>query len=654
MKKELICILKQDYRKIGEKMKKGRISIIIAVYNTEKYIEKCLKSVMNQTYKDIEIIVVNDCSKDKSLEKIQKLQKTDNRIILIDNEKNKGLSYSRNVAMQNATGEYFGFIDSDDYIPEDYYEKMINLMKREKSEVCVCDIKLVYENDNTETLVSCGGIEKIDIINNGLAASCCNKLFHRKMFENVTFSEGKLNEDIAVVIPILVKAKRISYEPAVYYNYVQRNNSIQNSRITDRRFDIFYGVELTLDRIKDYEKSKIYGDAIVFQQLISLVFYVLANEKSFVKRCKWFRKAGKLIKPFNVLENSFFVDFLNEVGRKHKIYYSILIRLILFHLPILASILVSVYNVLRIILTKNVITKDITIEKIKKVAKKNAKQEMPISISAVIPNYNYEEFLYQRIYSILNQKIKIYELIILDDCSSDDSRKLIKNICNELQDIINIRYVFNEKNSGSAFKQWEKSFLEAKGDYVWVCEADDYCSKEFLANIIKPIIADDSVVISYSDTAFINKQGDIIMRSIKPEIDLLKTSHWDNNYVNEGIDEIKNYSFLNCTVANVSSALIKNGDYKKVFEEASKFKQAGDWLFYISIMEKGKIAFCNTALNYYRLHGNNVTSVTKKKDHFNEILKIHKMIDEKYGLTSEQKKKIEDRYKFLKKVWKLK
>ena len=88
MKKELICILKQDYRKIGEKMKKGRISIIIAVYNTEKYIEKCLKSVMNQTYKDIEIIVVNDCSKDKSLEKIQKLQKTDNRIILIDNEKN--------------------------------------------------------------------------------------------------------------------------------------------------------------------------------------------------------------------------------------------------------------------------------------------------------------------------------------------------------------------------------------------------------------------------------------------------------------------------------------------------------------------------------------------------------------------------------------
>ena len=278
----------------------------------------------------------------------------------------------------------------------------------------------------------------------------------------------------------------------------------------------------------------------------------------------------------------------------------------------------------------------------------------PKKVSVIIPNYNYEKYIIERIDSILFQTYPIYELIILDDCSSDDSRKLIKNICNELQDIINIRYVFNEKNSGSAFKQWEKSFLEAKGDYVWVCEADDYCSKEFLANIIKPIIADDSVVISYSDTAFINKQGDIIMRSIKPEIDLLKTSHWDNNYVNDGIDEIKNYSFLNCTVANVSSALIKNGDYKKVFEEASKFKQAGDWLFYISIMEKGKIAFCNTALNYYRLHGNNVTSVTKKKDHFNEILRIHKMLDEKYGLTSEQKKKIEDRYKFLKKVWKLK
>ena len=635
-------------------MKNAKISIIIAVYNTEKYIEKCLKSIMNQTYKNIEIIVVNDCSKDKSLEIINKLKKKDDRIVIINNEENKGLSYSRNVAMKTATGDYFGFIDSDDYIPEDYYEKMINLMIKEKTNVCVCDIKLVYENDNTERLIPCGGKDKIDAINNGLAASCCNKLFHRKVIEDISFSEGKVNEDIAVVIPILAKENKISYENSVYYNYVQRNNSIQNSNITDKRFDIFYGVELTIDRIKKCKDYKLYRDAIVFQQLITLVFYVLANEKNIFKRCKWFRKSGKLLRPFNILDNIYFNEFLDEVGRKHKLYYSLLIRLILYHFPFTAAILVSVYNILKKMITKNVIKKNITMDELIKVAKKNSSQKSYFSISAVIPNYNYEDFLYQRIYSILNQKVKVTELIILDDCSKDNSRELIKEICNKLKQYIDIRYVFNETNSGSAFKQWKKGFDEATGDYVWICEADDYCDKNFLKNIVKPIIKKENIMISYSDTAFINKDGDIIVRTIKPEIDLLKTSHWDTNYINDGIEEIKNYSYLNCTIANVSSALIKNGDYDSIFTEASNFKQAGDWLFYISIIEKGKIAYYNKPLNYYRLHGNNVTSVTKKQDHFNEILKIHKLIEKRYGLNSKQKKEIKKRYEFLNKTWNLK
>ena len=632
-------------------MEKEKISIIIAVYNTEKYIQKCLDSIINQTYKNIEIIVVNDCSKDKSLEILKDYQKKDKRIVLIDNKENKGLSYSRNVAMKKATGEYFGFIDSDDYIPNDYYEKMMSRMKKEKTNVCVCDINLVYEETGRELLVICGGQKNIDIINNGLSASCCNKLFKRELIENTPFSEGKLNEDIAVVIPILAKEKKISYENSTYYNYVQRENSIQNSNITDRRFDIFYGVELTIDRMKGCENFELYQDAIVFRQLISLVVYVLTGEKRFTKRIRWFRKAGKLLKPFQILENKNYQEFLNSVGKKHKIYYSILIKLILHNLPICASILVSIYNLLKRITTKNVIEENITLEKLVEKAKRNSEMPMPISISAVVPNYNYEEFLYQRIYSILNQKIKLSEIVILDDCSKDNSREMIEELCKELKDIINIRYVFNETNSGSAFKQWEKGFQEAKSDYIWICEADDYCHRDFLKAVVKPILENDNVMISYTDTAFIDKEGNIIMRTIKNEIDLLKTGHWDNDYVNDGVEEVKDYAYLNCTVANVSSALMKNGDYQEIFKKASTLKQAGDWLFYINIMELGKVAYHHKALNYYRLHGNNVTSVTKKQNHFNEIIRLHKEVEEKYGLTKEQKKHIEERYSFLEKVW---
>ena len=232
--------------------------------------------------------------------------------------------------------------------------------------------------------------------------------------------------------------------------------------------------------------------------------------------------------------------------------------------------------------------------------------------------------------------------------------KIIDEIVKKLNKYINIKSVYNETNSGSAFKQWRKGFEIANGEYIWIAEADDYCNCNFLKEIVKPIKKDKDVVISYSDTAFINKDGMMILRTIKPEIDIMKTGHWDTNFINDGKNEIKNYSFLNCTIANVSSVLFKKNNYSKYFEESGKFKQAGDWLFYVNVMSQGKIAFCNKALNYYRVHGNNVTSTTKKQAHFDEIKLVHKSINEKMEFNEFQKNEIEKRYSFLAKVWDIK
>ena len=114
-------------------------------------------------------------------------------------------------------------------------------------------------------------------------------------------------------------------------------------------------------------------------------------------------------------------------------------------------------------------------------------KDAKIKVSVVVPNYNYAKFIYERIYSILNQDYKIYELIILDDCSKDNSRELIDEIVEKTKDYINIKKVYNETNSGTAFKQWEKGFKEATGDYVWIAEADDYCDNKFLKTVLKPI-----------------------------------------------------------------------------------------------------------------------------------------------------------------------
>ena len=153
----------------------------------------------------------------------------------------------------------------------------------------------------------------------------------------------------------------------------------------------------------------------------------------------------------------------------------------------------------------------------------------------------------------------------------------------------------------------------ATGDYVWICEADDYCHKKMLKDLIKPIQKNPDIVISYCDTAMIDTTGNMIMSSIKKEIDQQNSKHWNQNYVIDGLEEIQKYAYLNCTIANVSSALIKRGDYKDFFASSKKYRQAGDWLFYVQLMKLGKVAYNKNARNYYRIHGSNVTSVTKKQ-----------------------------------------
>lgn len=635
--------------------KKNKISVIVSAYNTESYIEKCINSLINQSYSNMEIIIVNDCSTDKTREKLVKYENIQN-IKIIDNEKNMGLSYSRNIALENSSGDYIGYIDSDDYISQNYYESLLGTILKYNADVVVCDMNIVYENNNQSIRTKCGN-EKNDILDfvcNGLAASACNKLFKRNVIEKYKFSEGKVNEDLAVIIPTIINNKTV-YNDEVFYNYIQRNNSIQNSKITDKRYDIFFGTELTLERIKNNENYDEYKDAIVFQQLIVLLLYVFPKEKNFFRRIKWFRKFNKLIKPYNIKQNKYLIEFINSNGKKHKIYYKLLINLNCSGLYFLSSMLVSMYDFLRKILVKKVIPEDINMDDLIKLSRrqKNLKNK-EYSISVVIPNYNYEKFLMQRLYSVLIQNVKISEIIILDDMSTDNSREIIDEIYNNLKNYINIKIVYNEKNSGSAFKQWEKGFKLASSDYVWIAEADDYCDKEFLKNVTKPIDKNKNIVISYTDTAFIDSDGNIILKSIKPEIDIMKTGHWDRDFINDGKSEFENYSFLNCTIANVSSALIKKENYDEYFKISKEYKQAGDWIFYVNVMQNGCISYKNKPLNYYRVHGNNVSSVTKKEAHMNEIKNIHSYYDKKFGLTSKQKKEIDKRYDFLNEVWNLK
>lgn len=634
-----------------------KISVIVAVYNTEKYVERCLNSLLNQTYQNLEIIVVEDGSIDNS-KKVLKKYADNKKIKIIYNKKNCGLSYSRNVGLENVTGDYIGYIDSDDYVDLDYYEKLMQAIIDNKAEIAICDMKIVDEETNTEVISKCCNSEEFNVynvVNNGLAASACNKLFKKELISKYKFAEGKVNEDIAVVIPTLVNAKKIAYANTYYY-YIQRNGSIQNSSFSDKRFDIFYGVKTTLERIKDNKDYESLKDAIVFNQLIVLLLYVIPKEKKWNRRKEILKKYNELVSEYKIRQNHIFWTFLQNCGKKHRIYYKMLFKLNCEGHYFLSNSLIGMYDLLsKVLKPKKVIPDIINLEDLILLAKKQ--KELPdeeIKISVVVPNYNYAKFMHQRIYSILRQNYKLYELIILDDNSKDNSIKVIDDICNSLKEYINIKSVYNTTNSGSAFKQWKKGMELATGDYVWIAEADDYCEAKLLRTLVNPIKKDKNVMISYSDTAFIDTFGNIILKSIKPEIDIQKSGHWDKSYINNGLNEIKNYSYLNCTIANVSSAIIKNGDYEEYLKMSGEFKQAGDWLFYVNLISNGDIAYSNKVLNYYRVHGNNVSSMMNHQKHIDEINKIHKYYVEKFNLTNKEIKMMKERINFLKRAWKLK
>lgn len=638
-------------------MKEPKLSVIIAVYNTEKYVGKCLDSLFNQTYSNIELVVINDCSTDDSLKILKKYAKKYANMILIDNKENRGLSYSRNVGLENANGEYIGYIDSDDYVDSDYYEKLMKAIIKEKSDVAIADMKIVYEDGSFPDHVTkgCDGdLTKLNVVKNGLAASACNKVFKKDIISKYPFSEGKLNEDLAVILPAIISANKISYVEKTYYYYVQRGGSIQNSRFSDRRFDIFYGVELTLKRIKGCKDYNKISQAIIYEQLIVLLIYVIPKEKNIIRRYQILKKFNQLASKYNIRQNIYFWQFLEQQGRKHAIYYKIIFKLNCNHFYFLTDLFMLMYDAARAILKPKGIKINANIGDLKKLAYRQNKLPQKVSVSAVIPNYNYKRFLYQRLYSILSQGIKLKEIIILDDCSTDGSKEEIDKIVEELKDIIPIKSVYNETNSGSAFKQWQKGFELAQGDYVWIAEADDYCSKKLLTKLTKPIIKNPDIIISYANTAFIDTVGNIMVKSIIPQIDIMQTGHWDNDYINDGKDEFNNYTYLNCTIANVSSTIIKNNNYQKYFRMSGKYKQCGDWLLYANIMQLGKVAYTKDVLNFYRVHGDNVSSVTKKEAHIKEMKQIHEYYDKTYGLNKTQKKEIQKRYKFLEKAWNLK
>ena len=284
-------------------MKESLISIIVPVFNVERYLDKCINSIVNQTYKNIEIILVDDGSPDTCPQLCDTWAEKDNRIIVI-HKKNGGLSSARNAGVKISTGKYIGFVDSDDYIAIDMYENLYNAIIECDADMAICSYVFLDEQGNkiegsaespikNEILNEQQAYRKLDMSkpNYWYYVTAFNKLYKRELFKKVTFKEGKIHEDEFAIHHFFAACSKIVTIENILYYYIQHKGSIMTSPFSLKRLD---AVEAFWERHIFFEEKKY--DDLANGALITaygmLIHFMLNPEAKHYKReaGNWTRK----------------------------------------------------------------------------------------------------------------------------------------------------------------------------------------------------------------------------------------------------------------------------------------------------------------------------------------------------------------------------
>ncbi|MBP3802137.1 MAG: glycosyltransferase [Clostridia bacterium] len=278
------------------------ISIIINVYNGEKYIKKCLDCIINQTYKDMEILIVNDGSTDNTLSICEEYRLKDERIRIITTE-NKGLALSRNDGIENSKGEYLYFVDVDDWIELDTIEYLYNLCEKNNTPMAMCGYIEVYDynvhiqrqKENIKIISSKEMLDMILLWKNNRAAVLWNKLIRRELFDNLRFEKRPTN-DITLTYKLVMKIDRIAYSNQIKYYYLRHGESIT----TEKREDLIRSIDIYNASLERYYYIK-----NIYPNLESNTLGLLCN----IERL-YLRKNEEII---NYLNNNGVIELFNKL-----------------------------------------------------------------------------------------------------------------------------------------------------------------------------------------------------------------------------------------------------------------------------------------------------------------------------------------------------
>ena len=272
-------------------MRSSAVSVIIPIYNVENYLNRCVESIVNQTYKNMEIILIDDGSPDNCPKMCDEWAIIDSRIKAI-HKKNGGLSDARNAGMEIAAGEYISFIDSDDYISQDFFETLLLVMEKENSDIVECSVVKFYEDDRFEEFSDDLAVTTFEtesalsglIAENPFHQHVWNKIYKADCVNDILFPVGKLNEDEFWTYQVFGKAKKVTKMNKTMYFYLQRNNSIMGENYNIRRLDALEGkanrqeyIEKNYPALTEQAKINFYGSCMFAYQCV--LKYMNGQEK---------------------------------------------------------------------------------------------------------------------------------------------------------------------------------------------------------------------------------------------------------------------------------------------------------------------------------------------------------------------------------------
>jgi len=248
-------------------------------------------------------------------------------------------------------------------------------------------------------------------------------------------------------------------------------------------------------------------------------------------------------------------------------------------------------------------------------------------VSVIVPNYNYSRYLEQRFSSIFAQTYPIFEIIVLDDASTDKSVEIIEACLAKSE--INSLLIKSDQNSGSVFQQWQKGVSHARGDFIWICEADDLSDGSFLEKVMDKFNNRD-VVMSYAQSRQVDENDRLIAESYLKYTNGISTEQWKNDYICDGKEELSRSLSIKNTIPNVSAVVFKKDVLQNALDTCSddllKLNVVGDWLVYAEILRNGSIGYVAESLNTHRRHQTSASMATTREQQLTEIFFLQQYV----------------------------